>query len=266
MFTGGKHRHPSLVRGPVNSNSSHKFIWLTDLSHRSITALGGIFLRTGYSSALGGCYYLDQWMTKPPSALIRLQWFFSQDLESFTRWSQRCLSTPGPRTLWTCGLCNLLPIFCSSRHFVFPSRCSRAINLLKNGPTVLPLWFCFIMRKENLLVRFVDWLVIPYNVSLTPLISPGVQQFISSVFFMLPGKSTWCLDRGHSPSLLSFTKTLDDEKKLKKIWNRWILQSSSFMETAVQMKYQGLWLFSLFQSYTSARNLCLEHSWVPKAG
>lgn len=33
MFTGGRHRHPSLVRGPVNSSSSHECFWITDLRH-----------------------------------------------------------------------------------------------------------------------------------------------------------------------------------------------------------------------------------------
>jgi len=51
-------------------------------------------------------------------------------------------------------------LLCSALR-VFSRRCYRAINLLKNGPIFLPLRCCFIMRKDKLLVRLVDWLVIP---------------------------------------------------------------------------------------------------------
>lgn len=130
---------------------------------------------------------------------------------------------------------------------VFSRRCYRAINLLKNGPTFLPLWCCLIMRKDKLLVRVVDWLVIPYNVSLIPLISPWVQQLISSVFFFLPGTASQYLHRGLSPPLLlPLRKSPADQKKqrLSKVQKRQILQSSSFKETVVQMKYRGLWLIA----------------------
>lgn len=130
---------------------------------------------------------------------------------------------------------------------VFSRRCYRAINLLKNGPTFLPLWCCLIMRKDKLPVRVVDWLVIPYNVSLIPLISPWVQQLISCVFFFLPGTASQYLHRGLSPPLLlPLRKSPADQKKqrLSKVQKRQILQSGSFKEMVVQMKYRGLWLIA----------------------